>query len=137
MSISRPVSPTERGLSDQYRSDGSKINIYALPTEDKTRELVKHYFSTTGLLFPYLHEPTFWATYEEMRQSRFKKVRRTWMGLLNIVFALATSTSVRSDTNAGKRVQESDLFYQRAAGLCEKQILRASSLEAGGCTPQI
>lgn len=53
------------------------------------------------------------------------------MGLLNIVLALATSTLTRGVTTVGDRVKESDTYYQRAVGLCEKQILRASSLEAG------
>jgi hypothetical protein len=131
MSVSRPGSPAGRASSHQNGHQRVNVNIYALPKESRTRELLNHYFSTTGLLFPYLHEQTFWDTYEFMRRNQFTKVRRTWLGLLNIVLALATSTRVTNDTNAGRRVQESDVYYQRALGICENQILRASSLEAG------
>lgn len=37
------------------------INIFALPPEAKVRKLVAIYFADTGLLFPYLHEPSFWT----------------------------------------------------------------------------
>jgi hypothetical protein len=134
MSVSHPLSLAGRGISWQNNIHRDKVNIYALPQESQTRELLNHYFSTTGLLFPYLHEQTFWETYEDMRRNEFTKVRRTWLGLLNIVLALATSTRVKCDTNAERRIQESDVYYQRALGLCEKQMLRASSLEAGMCS---
>lgn len=131
MAVSRPASPNGTQPTQVRGPQGEKVNIYALPPEKETRELIEHYFSTTGLLFPYLHEPTFWRTYEEVKNNRFTKVRRTWLGLLNIVLALATSSRVRNDTTARDRVKESDTYYQRALGLCEKQFLRASSLEAG------
>jgi hypothetical protein len=134
MSVSRPSSPAGRGISWQNTIHRDKVNVYALPQESQTRELLNHYFSTTGLLFPYLHEQTFRETYEDMRRNKFTNVRRTWLALLNIVLALATSTRVKCDTNAERRVQESDVYYQRALGLFEKQILQASSLEAGTCS---
>ncbi len=134
MSVSRPGSPAGRVLSRKNGIDKDKVNIYALPKDSQTRELLDHYFSTTGLLFPYLYEQTFRETYENMRQRQFSKVRRTWLGLLNIVLALSTSTRYNSDTNAMKRVEESNVYYQRALGLCEKQMLQASSLESGTCT---
>jgi hypothetical protein len=128
MSMSRPDSPTGRA---SHSHEALKTNIYAVPSSDITRELLTHYFSNTGQLFPYLHERSFWETYEDNRLNNFTKVRRTWLGLFNIILALATSTSSRVNFNATERVRESDIYYQRAVGLCEKHILRASSLEAG------
>ncbi|TVY91551.1 Lactose regulatory protein [Lachnellula willkommii] len=130
MSVSRSASPNGRHAAQSGVSQSEEVNIYALPPEKETRELIEHYFSTTGVLFPYLHEPTFWKTYEEVKRNRFTKVRRTWLGLLNIVLALAASARVRSETTSEDRVKESDTYYQRAVGLCDRQILRASSLEA-------
>lgn len=131
MSISRPASPVEPSVSHRDGSATDTVNIYALPSERESEELISYYFATTGRLFPYLHEQTFRETYQEVRQNRFTKVRRTWLGLFNMVLALAKSTSAKCDTSAGRRVHGSDVYYQRAAGLCEKQILRATCLEAG------
>ena len=106
-------------------------NIYILPPEIITRDLITRYFSNTGLLFPYLHEQAFLETYAQMKNDKFQKVRRTWLGLLNMVLALATSTTVQSNLAAKKRAVDSDVYYQRALQLCEKQLMRGTSLEVG------
>lgn len=133
MSVSQPSSPSGRpSWNRSSRStDRNNINIYALPPESKARELMSQYFSNTGLLFPYIHAGTFLDTYEEMKRNNFTKVRRTWLGLLNIVLALSTSTAVQEDMSAEKRARESDVYYQRALGLCDKLIMRGTSLEIG------
>jgi hypothetical protein len=92
---------------------------------------MSQYFSNTGFLFPYIHAGTFMETYEELKRNNFTKVRRTWLGLLNIVMALSTSTAVHEDMSAEKRARESDVYYQRALGLCDKLIMRGTSLEIG------
>ncbi|CZR66991.1 related to C6 transcription factor [Phialocephala subalpina] len=127
MSLLQPASPTGQA---SHSHETAKINIYAVPSEDVTKKLLSHYFSTTGRLFPYLHEGSFWETYEEIRRNNFTKIRRTWLGLFNIILALATSTGSGTNIIASEKVRKSDLYYQRAVGLCEKHILRASSLEA-------
>ncbi len=111
--------------------DSSHINIFALPSEAKARQLLAQYFSNTGLLFPYLHKETFMKTYEEMQKKNITRVRRTWLGLLNIVMALATSTAIESGLDAEERSRESDVYYQRAVVLCKEQIMRGTSLEVG------
>lgn len=133
MSASRPSTPTGHPSTRQYNGtrNESSVNIYALPPEGRTRELIAQYFGDTGLLFPYIHEGTFWESYNEMKSSNFKRVRRSWLGLLNIVMALATSTTIDTRMTAEKRARESDVYYQRATGLCEKQIMRGASLEIG------
>ncbi len=133
MSVSQPGSPSGRlpGKRTSKENERSNINIYALPPESKARELMTQYFSNTGLLFPYIHAGTFLETYEEMKRNNFTKMRRTWLGLFNIVLALSTSTAVQEDMSAEKRAQESDVYYQRALGLCDKLMMRGTSLETG------
>ena len=130
-SVSRPPSPLGRGApAITYKvNDQRRVNIYALPPEDETRILIDGYFAESGVLFPYLHEQTFLETYEEMKRNNFSRIRRTWLGLLNMVLALATTTSFNKEKRAEERFQQSDIFYQRALGLCDKQILRGTSLE--------
>jgi hypothetical protein len=133
MSVSQPGSPSGRlsGNRTDQINDRINISIYALPEESRARQLMSQYFSNTGLLFPYIHARTFLETYEEMKRSNFTKVRRTWLGLFNIVLALSTSTAVHENMSAEKRARDSDVYYQRAVGLCAKLIMRGTSLEIG------
>jgi hypothetical protein len=48
-----------------------------------------------------------------------------------MVLALATSTTVNDGLKAEARIAESNIFYQRAMGLCLNQIMRGASLEIG------
>ncbi|KFY90238.1 hypothetical protein V498_06095 [Pseudogymnoascus sp. VKM F-4517 (FW-2822)] len=130
MSASRPSSPGPRSLRlANSGGDETAVNIYRLPTEERTCELISRYFSDTGLLFPYIHEGTFWESYDEMKSSNFTRTRRSWLGLLNIIMALATSTTIDTGSSAEERLRESDIYYQRAMGLCEKQMMRGTSFE--------
>lgn len=130
VSVSRPVSPP--GSSPpQPRFLEAGRGIYCLPPDNDTRDLLSRYFSNTGLLFPFIHEPSFLQEYEAMRSETAPKVRRTWLGLLNMVLAMASSTSADSEKPAAERRRESDIFYQRAYELCRRQMLRGASLETG------
>ncbi|KAF2801274.1 uncharacterized protein BDZ99DRAFT_456469 [Mytilinidion resinicola] len=130
MRVSRPPSPsrTQDGRSRGH-SRWQTLNLFALPPEDETLDLVQRYFSNTGLLFPYVHEETFLETYGAMKRTNFTKVRKTWLGLLNMVLALATSTTVSNATTAEQRAEMSDVYYQRALGLCDKHVWRGASIE--------
>jgi hypothetical protein len=134
ISISQPASPSARTSASRQTvktSNRGNVNIYALPSEATTRNLIARYFGDTGLLFPYIYEQTFLDTYNEIKANDFTKIRRTWLGLLNMIMAMATSTTVENGLSAEKRAQDSDVYYQRATGLCEKQIMRGTSLEIG------
>jgi len=54
-----------------------------------------------------------------------------------MVLAFATSTTVSDDLSAEKRAEISDVYYQRALGLCDKQIFRGTSVELGEYLPHI
>lgn len=136
ITMSQSGSPSGRLLSSSglKNVDRNNIDIHILPPEGKVRELLAVYFSNTGLLFPYIHRETFLETYEEMKRNNFTKVRRTWLGLLNIVMALTTSLKVYENLSAEKRASESNVYYQRAKGLCGNHTMRGTSLEIGECS---
>jgi hypothetical protein len=139
--VASPPSSLRYSFSDPYNSranvsNDQKINIYSLPPEPLARELIRRYFSNTGQLFPYIHEQTFIEQYNQMKLDNFRSVRRMWLGLLNMVFAMATSVSLSPDgqvSGAAKRAAESDIYYRRASGLCSEQIAlgKGMSLDAG------
>ena len=121
------ASQTAWGLIGLMAGEGVDSGDEAL----RTRDLITRCFSNTGLLFPYLHEQTFLETYAQMRKDNFTRVQRTWLGLLNMVLGFASSTTEEIDLPAKKRATDSDVYYQRALLLCEKQLMRGTSLELG------
>lgn len=131
VSKSRPPSPgpTPGRANNLTRNAG--VNIYALPSEERTWSLIQQYFLKKGQLLPFIHEPSFCKTYLQMKNERFRTVRRTWLGLLNIILAIAASLSAKDDIPVDKRIQESDIYYQRANGLCDRDSKRNASLEMG------
>jgi hypothetical protein len=131
MSVSRPH-PVDNDINTgRYNRLHGSVNIYALPSEARMWTLIKEYFQKTGQLLPYVHEQSFCATYFEMRESNFTMARRTWLGLLNIILAMGTTLHVETSISSEKRIEESDVYYQRANGLCDKESRRNISLELG------
>ena len=131
VSVSRPAS-LPGSTPPQIKASEAGKRIHILPPENETRVLLRRYFSNTGLLYPFIHEISFLQEYETMQSEPSPKVRRTWLGLLNMVLAMATGTSADSEKSSTVRRDESDVFYQRAYELCKRQMLRGASLETGG-----
>jgi hypothetical protein len=112
------------------------INIYALPSEPVARELLARYFSNAGLLFPYVHERTFMAIFDQACHDGFKRVKRTWLGLLNIIFAHAVvhegdpGVMLKNDVKSTATFnQQSEIYYQRASGLCNQHIASGTGVD--------
>ena len=134
VSVCRPSSPSGHGVARRRNGyQENEISIYALPPDKETHSLIQHYFSNTGLLFPYIHEESFLKTYAKAKANKFTNVRRTCLGLLNIALALVISTTVHVNHGAERRAALSDVYYQRALGLCDKEITRGTSVEVGKC----
>lgn len=129
------VSKSQRNQTDHHNDNqtrkGNGVNIYALPLEERTWELIRKYFLKTGQLIPFVHEKSFCETYFEMKRSNFTKVRKTWLGLLNIILAMGATLSIEGTMSSEQRIKESDIYYQRANGLCDKESRRTISLEMG------
>ena len=108
--------------------DDNNFSIYYLPPDAQVIALIDKYFLNTGLLFPYLHEEIFRETYAQMKRNN-RAVRRTWLGVLNMVLAMATHTSVGIGGDVEERQMQSEVFYRRASRLCEDHVMNGASLE--------
>lgn len=129
VTASRPMSPSTYG-----RKDRQTIQTNVLPPDHETQRLLRCYFSNTGLLFPFIHEQSFFETYDRVRSDNFRKdVRRTWLGLLNMVLAMAVCTASWADESASEQFQQSEIYFRRGQELCKSQILRGTTLEMGEC----
>ncbi|XPS80180.1 hypothetical protein M3J09_012141 [Ascochyta lentis] len=125
---SRAVSP----MPDQFNTaSGSfhKVEAFALPPEKETLLLIERYFRTTGVLFPYIDEKAFLRTYREVASTNIRTVRRSWLGLLNMVIAMSIHVSPDSEISTNERAIRSGVFFSRAMALCDKQIRHGTSLE--------
>lgn len=104
------------------------ISPTILPPEAEMDALLSTYFNAYGSLFPFLHEPTFRETYNECKASGFVKARRSWLGVLNMTFAMATHIDQSAETSAKHRFRRSYVFFQRAVSLCSQLSMRTVSL---------
>jgi hypothetical protein len=126
--VSRPPSPLHQRVdTDDWRTE-NPISM-ALPPDEDCMRLIHQYFGRTGVLFPYIHEESFIQTYNSFKATHFRKVRRSWLGLLNMILAMATRTAVNSKLSAQEREEQSDTFFVRGWRLCEKQVKYSPSLE--------
>jgi hypothetical protein len=104
-------------------------SITALPSTEEMDNLLDVYFSTAGVVFPFIHEETMRKTYAECKLNGFTKARRTWLGTLNMIFAMASTFDRDRVASARERAAKSNVFYKRALGLCGELSKRVISLE--------
>ncbi|KAF1733351.1 putative transcriptional regulatory protein [Beauveria bassiana] len=100
-----------------------------LPAVGDMEVIMNRYFNTMGLLFPFLHEATFRQTYSAFKASGFNKVRQTWLGELNLMFAIASNINRKQGKTSKQCFQESLVYYKRAMSLCGASSLRTVSLD--------
>ena len=129
---SRPPSPISVHAD---HSDTVSIGAepFILPPQRETLYLIELYFSTTGILFPYIEKEGFLQTYRQLNSTNIVSVRRPWLGLLNIVLAMATSVNTGYDVtlSARERTSKSDVYFRRAFMVCDRQIRHGTSVEIG------
>lgn len=134
LDVSRPASPhfrPPRPLNGDMGSVDSGLDYLRLPPDDEMDALVGRFFLDTGALFPFVHGPSFMEEYERVKKNNFRKFRRSWLGLLNAILAMATFTSASSEVTAPNRAVKSEVFYTRAKALCLDHMLHSASLETG------
>jgi hypothetical protein len=139
-SFSGPNRASDHGFASISRSgfpsptdkrEATHINLFVLPAPEDTMKLINVFFINTATLFPYLHRESFLSAYTAVGDNNWTKVRRTWLGLLNMVLALATSAVVDSRVPAPNRMAASNVFYRRAVDLCRERMMRGATLEIG------
>ena len=131
-SITRSASiPTTN--STLFVGAGATGDMQALPAEERVLQLLDLFFSDTGMLFPYVHHEEIVRTYFTAKEAHFAGMRRSWLCLLNIIFAFSTSSGPRSDQSGEVDVTESEVFFHRACRLSEGFDRRRPTLEMIQC----
>lgn len=112
------------------------IDKYALPKASEIEGLLQQFFANTGMLFPYVSAVDFYRLYAEAKGNGFKKVRISWLALLNMILAAATCATANDELDAKRRAAASDIFYQRAKALYEMQDSQSINIEVGMFGPR-
>ncbi|EUC39529.1 hypothetical protein COCMIDRAFT_111318, partial [Bipolaris oryzae ATCC 44560] len=128
--ISRPPSPIPI-LTGHVDAASIGKEPFILPPEQDTLHLIELYFSSTGTLFPYIDKEDFLQTYRQLVSTNIASVRRSWLGLLNVVLAMATNANTGHDVtlSAQERTSKSNIYFRRASALCDRQIRHGTSVE--------
>ncbi|KAG9506369.1 hypothetical protein J7337_003352 [Fusarium musae] len=82
----------------------------ALPSVEEMDTLLDLYFDTAGVVFPFIHKKTMRKIYNECRLNGFTRARRTWLGTLNMVFAMASNFDRDYTTSSKKCFERSNIF---------------------------
>ncbi len=106
------------------------MDPFALPTPHEAEDLLQWYFATVNMMVPCMHEETFRATYRRARNDGVRAVRRSWLGIANMMFALATNISTPTSPPL-ERATRSEMYFERALELVRPEILGRLSLELG------
>lgn len=107
--------------------DHQRVDPLAIPPEAEATRLIDVYFSETGLLFPFIQENYFRASYNDAKSKRFIGVRRSYLCLLQSMLAMAAHID---DTRG---LQEAEKYYRRAFALQIRSDPKLANLETGVC----
>ena len=106
------------------------VEPFALPSHSEAEELLRVYFTTVNLMVPFIHEDSFLAMYRKSRSDGARTMRKSWLGVLNML--LAVGTNVLTPTSPPlERTSRADMYFERAVELVKPQMLGRLSVELG------
>ncbi|KAJ5418682.1 uncharacterized protein N7487_002232 [Penicillium crustosum] len=117
------------GISSLPETKGRvRVDPFALPPQMEANALLHLFFTTINLMIPCIHEDSFRDMYNKMQVSGTRNVRRSWLGSLNVVFALATNVMTATSPDI-ERATRSSMYFERAMELVKSDMLGRLSLE--------
>ncbi|KAK2039181.1 fungal-specific transcription factor domain-containing protein [Colletotrichum somersetense] len=128
LAVSRSQSPIDDSFDPRKLEKTSEA--CRLPPEEEVTRLVRQYFGDTGIIFPYIHEEGFWKTFTHYRSIGLSNARYSWLALLNMIMALASSTTSTANLGLGDRQTVSEAHYRRAKSLSLSEMMTGSNLES-------
>lgn len=100
-----------------------------LPPAQEMDRMLDVYFKTAGTVFPFIHEESMRKTYTTCKASNWTRVRRTFLGTLNVIFATIASADQDAIPSARERQERSNIFFKRATALCSELSKQVISIE--------
>ncbi|KAH6971267.1 fungal-specific transcription factor domain-containing protein [Ilyonectria sp. MPI-CAGE-AT-0026] len=107
----------------------SNEDFYILPSLPTTQLLVENFFRGYGPINPFLNHAAFLQTHvDSIYQSR-QQPNTPRLALLNMVLAMSLTTEIDLTYAVERRILLARKFYQRARGLCTRNVLQPSNLD--------
>jgi hypothetical protein len=106
----------------QPHNNTGDVDIAVVPDDTTALILIKHFFSTTLCVLPYVLEQSILEEYKLHQKQRFSRLTRVHRALYNIIWAHASSSLHRADA---------EIFYRRAVTLLDSLTIRETSPEMG------
>ena len=125
--ISRLPSPANTPSTMSVIDHISAGEALVLPPEPHAVHLIELFFNETGMLFPFIQQGYVVSSYNYAAARGFTGIRRSFLCLLNAIFAMATHL----DDSPGPGSTDAETFYQRANLLFEQIELRMHNVETG------
>nr|AMB48850.1 Zn(II)2Cys6 transcription factor [Fusarium camptoceras] len=101
----------------------------SLPSSQEMERMLDIYFNTGGHVFPFIHRESLMKTYLSCRDNGWTRVRRTFLGTLNVIFATVASVDRDAVPSARERQGKANTFFRRATDLCGELSKQVISLE--------
>lgn len=108
----------------------ARVDPFALPPQAEADALLHLFFTTVNLMIPCIHERSFREMYKKLQIDGIQSVRRSWLGTLNVVLALATNVMTATSPNI-ERATRASVYFEKAMELVKPDILGRLSLEMG------
>ena len=122
-------STTPHGEPKPNKSDRnlSSTDAYALPCEQDALDLFNHFFSTIGLVLPFIIKSKLLSEYHKARENKFISLPRVSRALFNVIFAHSSQSLGASSA---------ETFYLCALALLDERTLLGTSQELGTASHQ-
>ncbi|CAI7573380.1 unnamed protein product [Penicillium viridicatum] len=99
------------GISSLPETKGRvRVDPFALPPQMEANALLHLFFTTVNMMLPCIHEDSFREMYKTLQVGGTRSVRRSWLGSLNVVFALATNVMTATSPNIERATRSMQLF---------------------------
>jgi hypothetical protein len=95
---------------------------FNMPSDRHALHLFDRFFTTINLVMPYVDKDTLTQNYHQVKHLQDKRTHRNIWVLINIVWAQASSSLEKS---------ESEMYYRRAVSLLDALTIRKTSQELG------
>ncbi|KAJ5432090.1 uncharacterized protein N7458_011246 [Penicillium daleae] len=110
------------------QSNDDRFDAFLRRPSVEADALLHLFFTTVNLMIPCIYEGSFRDTYRTLQIDGTRSVRRSWLGTLNVVFALATNVMTATSPNI-ERATRASMYFERAMELVKSDILGRLSLE--------
>ena len=107
------------------------VDPYVLPPGFRLSSMIDIFFADINSTWGYLYEPAFRDTFSQAKETGFKHVRRSWLGLLNMILAMVERRK-NVDTNSEDGLRDTSyMFFSRALLLVTRTTFQEPNLETG------